>query len=325
MAKAKVPSKSKSPQELTHRIQLLCLNLWHGLDHTRPLLMLPAENPVRAWLRKAAQIQTLKQEFARYPAESCLQLLSLQEINPITRRAPQIARELGLKTHWSAVNTGVRLGRISYPPFLEEGLGNFFSAHCERPQTEKLFVSGQGYDRTLPGGIPLSAQLKERRGALMSRFFWRDMPIALVNLHLHAGPPELASLRRGEEIEKLIAWIDLKAGEDELVFIAGDFNSRPHDPELKQLADAGFERLSPSEDLHTWDPAHNAVCRASTELDRDNRWKEWDFEPKSIDHIFVRRKNKKPRWQVDCRLFATEPVDGHFISDHFGWALDIQW
>ncbi len=309
----------------SHRIRITSLNCWHGLDHTRPLLMFPVEKFRLARKRQKAIRRVLKEQIlSPLPGSQVLQLFSLQELNPISRVVPALSQELKLWSHALAVNTGARVGRLSYPLFLEEGLGNFVSKNVSEFTESHIFLSGKGWD-TQWASIPLSFHLAERRGALLSTFKWEGHSYGLINLHLHSGPPALASARRSEEIHKLLEWVELKAKDIENLFIAGDFNSRASDPEMKLLQDAGFKHLAPAGGQHSWDPDKNNLCLMSAELDRIETWRKWDFEAKSIDHIFLRQKDRSKDWKAESRLIGDTAPDGVFISDHFGITLDLSW
>lgn len=316
-----------------YRLRLLTQNLWHGLDHTKPLLMLPAENPVKSWLRRKAMMRGLSRlRASENPLMGTewdtLEVFCLQELNPLRRQLASFREGLGMDGAGVAVNTGIRVGDVSYPPFLQEGLGTLWHGHLENPQSDHHFLSGGGVDFTAPFGIPVSAHLGERRAALSVSGRWAGRRWLFVNLHLHSGAANLGhNLRRREEVESLLKWIEPKRTEADVVVLCGDFNADSDHPEMKLLIQQGFRELLPAlgENLLTWQPAKNPTCAASVALNTDPNMLAWDEVAHQFDHILVWTKDDKAPWTTRLQLTFDAPIGLSWVSDHFGLAADLIW
>ncbi len=317
---------TKNTASANYHLRLVTFNTWHGLDHTSYYLMLPAENPLRQYRRKAATVQLLANLPKPTEAHS-LEVFMLQELNPVSRVEKKIGKKLGMQSAGFAVNTGARLGRFSYPLFLEEGLGTYWTDSLIRSRSEGKFLSGWGLDYKLPFGISAGIHFGERRGALMTQGLWEGQKCCFVNVHLHAGPAVFASARRLEEIERLLEWVNASAKDADLIFLAGDFNSATAHPEIQKILDAGYESLCQQngEDTPTWDPITNSLCEKSMSLDPDPVWREWDKTVKALDHVFVMQKGKKIKWKASVQRIGDTPQEGMWLSDHFGLIVDLTW
>ncbi len=115
--------------------------------------------------------------------------------------------------------------------------------------------------------------------------------------------------------------------------IMGDFNTTKASPAVqKMIADLGlldpYEIMNPGADGFTWDSNKNP----NTAFDGAQTWAdgktlkdplsrlEADFDmevPRRIDFIFL-SKHFKPGMIKSSRLIFNEPIDGVFVSDHFG-------
>ena len=288
--------------------------------------MIPAENPLRQYLRKKALVSALAALPTTDEAHS-LDVWMLQELNPISRSVPKLAKALNMKSAAFPVNTGVRLGRLSYPIFMEEGLGTFWRGKLENVKSENQFLSGWGFGLKIPFGIPFDFQTAERRGALKLSGEWEGLKFSFFNLHLHSGPTETSTARRIQEIEKLLQWINDSSRDDDAIFIAGDFNAAGEHEEVKKILAAGFESVSlkDGKDLPTWDPVKNSLCNESAHMSRDATWREWDLSVKALDHVFLRRKKSRAKWHIEVALFGERPTQGNWLSDHYGLLVDISW
>ncbi|MBN1574649.1 MAG: endonuclease/exonuclease/phosphatase family protein [Deltaproteobacteria bacterium] len=115
--------------------------------------------------------------------------------------------------------------------------------------------------------------------------------------------------------------------------IMGDFNTTKNSPAIqKMIADLGlldpYELMNPGADGFTWDSVKNP----NTAFDGSQRWADgktlkdplsrleaqFDLEtPRRIDFIFL-SSHFRPEDIKSSRLIFNEPVDGVFVSDHFG-------
>jgi endonuclease/exonuclease/phosphatase family metal-dependent hydrolase len=109
------------------------------------------------------------------------------------------------------------------------------------------------------------------------------------------------------------------------VILAGDFTATPDTANvrfwrgLQSLGgisvcyDDAWERTHPGEPGHTFSP-RNPLRSERWRLDLDRR----------IDYIFIRCGNTSPTLDVTaCELAFDQPVDGVWVSDHFGVVADF--
>lgn len=324
------------------RLRLLTQNLWHGLDHTKPLLMPPKEGFLKHWVRLQAQAIALRKLLEEAPTsegpEEVLEVFCLQEVNPINRRMKQLRRELGMRGTTSlAVNVGLRAGEISYPFFLQEGLGILWRGALEKAHDAGCILSGHASEIRGPFGIPFTLQLAERRGAQLVAGEWHGKKLCFVNLHLHNGAPARPepAARRAREIDRLVEWIDPWVQNCDAVFVLGDFNCEQGDAGLSTLRAAGFEEILPplDEPVVTWDPEQNPFAKASLATLTIPEELEWDSRRHQIDHVFFKargkawtgRENSRPPWTFKMQRVFDAPLLGTYLSDHFGLLVDISW
>lgn len=322
----------KTASNKVHRLSVLSFNLWHGLNHSNPLLMLPAENPLESFKRQRAVLRALEREMpaAKKGESGDLQVFLLQELNPIDRQLPKIARRTGTESYGYAVNVGVRLGPLSYPPFLQEGLGTLWRGPFKKKATLPLGLSGSYLGRELPFGIQVGMHLSERRGATLVHGSYAGLKIAFMNIHSHAGPSAASVERRQNEIEKAIAWAEEMAPDIDLLIFGGDFNANADKVEMQSLVRHSFEELSldaKGQPFFTWDPIRNTLCRYTNTFSRDPEVIATDSQPRSIDHIFARwKEGKRPKnLKVASRMVFDEAEEGIWLSDHIGVKVELTW
>jgi endonuclease/exonuclease/phosphatase family metal-dependent hydrolase len=324
---------------MTKSIRIISSNLWHGLDHTRPLLMLPVENPLESYLRN----QAMMSEFVRLRAEPSdstgrqLDLFCIQEGNPVRRAARKFSKQLKMSHAFAEANVGVRVGQLSYPFLLQEGLITLWSEELQHTNTRRVVLSNPIPETCLKVAqidLPMSFQLAERRVALLATGTWQGLTIGVANLHVHHGPPEgTYNRRRKEEFEVLRDVIQLEAQRCDLFFVVGDFNCEKHHLEYQIIQDLGFCEISTdpqNQALITWDPQNNPVCSRSAKLnDPEDPAVQWDSVPHQFDHIMVRVKKTPGALPSSMTYRATrifdQPISGHWISDHYGLCAELSW
>jgi endonuclease/exonuclease/phosphatase family metal-dependent hydrolase len=124
--------------------------------------------------------------------------------------------------------------------------------------------------------------------------------VAVWNVHLQSGL-EAGAVRR-EQFRELAAWI--RGAPAAGCIVLGDFNCGPGDPEwnaLEQAFDAlGLVRVSGDEP--TYDHRSNPLAAPEP--------------PAAIDHVFARLPWL--RGSAAARRAFDAPIDGAFVSDHFG-------
>ena len=313
---------------MSRLIRVLTQNTWHGLNHSWPLLMPPVENPIAHWSR----IRDLRNglRLHKKPLRSALQIFCLQEMNPMSRLLPSLARDLSMSSDGFAINRGVSLGRLSYPPFLEEGLGMLWLGEWTNLRIRHDTLSGWAHEAQLLGSIPASFQLSERRGAQHIFGEFDGLKIEVLHTHLHHGPPEKkARARRLEELAALFEKSERAKTEAGFVadvsILCGDFNSDPDHPEMEFCESKGFTNLrspagAPKDD--TWDPSRNSICKLSTDLAEDDVQAHWDRAPHKFDHILI--KTSRPYTHQTQVAFNDGPGMGRIVSDHFGLLAEIE-
>ena len=251
-----------------------------------------------------------------------LNMFCLQELNPLDRRSADIKKVTGGELRTMEVNVGVRIGRISYPIFLQEGLCNVWNKDVADLQVYRWTLSGPAREFSR-WGWPITLQTRERRGALGLEFTYQGLRMLVVNVHLHHGPPtEGADLRRIEEIKTLLQLAQEASARVDAFFLVGDFNMEQGQQDYKFLQAEGFRELSTTPtggDLISWNPKINPICERSAHMGETL----WDQEPRQFDHIFVRGKAQVTATAPTSFLFAGQN-DLDFCSDHFGLLCPIE-
>lgn len=322
-----------------YRLRILTQNLWHGLDHTNPYVMWPAENFAVGWHRTQAQKTGLRAllETDANP-EQVLQVFCLQEINPLNRKLKNLKKDLSMEGVGVPINVGIRAGEISYPLFLQDGVGILWKGGLKNPQSESRILSGSASEWKTPAplSIPVTLQLAERRGAILVSGEWAGKTFTFANLHLHNGSPakKECSTRRSREVDTLMEWMDPWIQKSDATFISGDFNCEHGHAELSPLISAGFEEVLTAlgEPIATWDPKINPIAGASLSKS-DAQDREWDSKAHQIDHIFYKAKGKswgkredsRPPWTFRVERVFDKPILGAWASDHFGLMAEISW
>lgn len=326
------PSVSAAPPR-RRRLRLLTSNLWIGLDHTRPLLVPPIETP---WAREA-RMRAIERGLCSVrlePAPSVEQLtvFALQELNPVRRLSKRLARAVGADgVERIEVNTGVRIGDLSWPPFLQEGLALLWRGAFRAGAVSRHRLSGDGWEGRVPGlDLPIGFHLATRRGALVVSGEWMGTRLCFVDLHIHHTPHvEGQRSRRRDELEKLLVLIEPEIAAADATFLLGDFNCTRLHPELQWLARQGFEELSLDRDgapMATWDPFLNPLCRKNTDANPDPDGLAWDSVARQLDHVLCKRSPSfQPSWRASARRVFDSDAFGAWMSDHLGLVVDLEW
>ena len=140
--------------------------------------------------------------------------------------------------------------------------------------------------------------------------------------------------RREQEIARLIDFVKKNVRQNDVPYvIMGDFNTTTDSPEMRHLIGEldlldAYRIKNPHDPGYTWDPAKNT----NTEYDGSLYWANGvtSKDPKSklkaqFDRKFARRIDFvflsyqfEPNMIQEAHLIFSEPVNGLFISDHFG-------
>lgn len=328
------------------RFTAVTYNLWHGLNPVGLRRFAEYESPAQ---REARLQGFLEQTRALAP-----DVIFLEEVNPAPALSRRLARELGYDAVFAVDNAGLKLGALGLPTNLRSGLAILAKKDLGLRRVGARKLSGPfGW-----AGRWSSVQLKEFRYALGATIRLNDRPVLLLQTHLHHGPEadanvrgalqrlvadgvitaaradeivavfNLASQRRRDELGRALAWIEAEGLGAYPTLFAGDFNASPDAPELRWLQTVqGFRSTTDGsgEPLMTWDYQRNPNTHFFDDFVPVNV-----FEPavmaavqpaivtatKRLDYIFHRGWDD---WHViRAGLFADQPVDGRFCSDHFG-------
>mgnify|MGYP006287253203 CR=1 FL=1 len=319
-------------------LRLITQNLWHGLDHTRPKVMFPIETREQNAQRTQALIDGLAEQMEplKDPAKLCL--VALQEVNPVGKLTRYLAKKLRCKKYRAEANVGLRIGNLSYPFYLQEGLAFLWSAQSLRKfEGERITLSDPIPEFRLVLGkwkLPISLQLAERRVALLIKGIFDGLKIGFVNLHLHHGAPVPGGHpRRLKELHTLFSNIETEFQSYDYFFLMGDFNFESSHDEVSLLKSKGFTEISLGEKdapLITWDSGINPICHLTSSQDKHtdaaNKWGDY---PRQLDHIFMFDKRNPGKISENVTVSAYRLFDkarnGVFVSDHFGIGVDLIW
>ena len=136
------------------------------------------------------------------------------------------------------------------------------------------------------------------------------------NCHLNGGSPVEAV----EEMNEVLAFIQGQAGEDNVVFLAGDFNSTPDSPVFDRLRDEGFVDLGATSGL-SCTPGDNSGCTSETLPLADPA----NPADRRIDYIWMRSPD--PVDSTCTSRFGEAMPDGEgghlWLSDHIGVRCEV--
>lgn len=241
-------------------MRFLTYNLWHGLSPTSPIAYEALEPVGRRQLREQLQVQLLKD----LKPDVCF----FQEVNPSNKRAPMLAKELGMNFTFQPDLVGLKLFGLGIPVNLNSALVTLAGSSFGLRKVEGVSLSRPGVNLVHSWG---SWQLKEERFALFSETMlpkWGR--VLMVNTHMHHGleatPPFLEALeklatemdlspaiaseirsrlnkgseRRAHEMEVLLATLEKHQERYEVVVIGGDFNASPESGFGSVLRELGF-------------------------------------------------------------------------------------
>lgn len=321
------------PAPVRRHLRILTSNLWIGLDHTLPLLVPPLETPwARARRLRAIEEGLRSVRLEPEPGIEQLTMFGLQELNPVRRLSRRLARAVGADgVERIEVNTGARIGDLSWPPLLQEGMALLWQGAFRAQTVKRPWLSGDGWEGRVPGiDLPIGLHLSHRRGALVVSGEWLGTRLCFVDLHLHHTPHmEGRTSRRQAELETLLGVLEPELDAADAIFLLGDFNCERAHPELQWLERQGFEELSrdgEGKPILTWDPFLNALCRKNTDANKDADDLAWDSVARQLDHVLCKRRASfQPSWKVSARRVFDSAAQGVWRSDHCGIVVDLAW
>ena len=341
-------------------MKILTYNLWHGLDGIGTWFFGFVENAKQRKIRRAIQIENIR----KLNPDICF----FQELNPLLPGVQYFAKELS-KNHIEQLDlSGIKLFGFGPPFNLQSGQAILVNSETSINKINGFQMSGSGSANNNFS----SFQLSENRYALIGEIFHPEWnKILLVNVHTHHGNEfepswkaellewskkkkwdqeklekilnELKSgdMRRLDEVNNLLNYLNSINGSYDLTILAGDFNCGISNQLHKILTKNGFVnsweyKLKKPE--ATWDPIKNNLNHQSNLKFFEKQFKKCDFfddevnqwyknvllkqfnEPRKIDYIYL--KSKKI-YTSKSELFYCEK-NGTFGSDHFGVILHIE-
>jgi endonuclease/exonuclease/phosphatase family metal-dependent hydrolase len=325
-------------------MKVLTLNAWHGLDGKGTLSHGELETAASRASRLERQVGKL--------FECGPDLVFLQEVNPLSRRLPQLARALRMSAVSQTDLCGIKILGKGIPANLTSGL--VILAKTGLRKIEGLRLSGSRWSFATRH---LSFQLVETRYALLAEL--RDSPMGrllLVNTHLHHGlePSQglleqlqrlleckIVSAAQGDEILKLLNGArERRAREsnrllDRLekltpaydgVILAGDMNADPDSATIEQFRNRDLVDIVPT-GLNTWDKAANPhIFHLSEKFELTvpdfgiaavrTMLRAHEARPTRLDYILTSKKLSERVQSVT--LFGHDMHPEKSISDHFG-------
>jgi endonuclease/exonuclease/phosphatase family metal-dependent hydrolase len=316
-------------------LRICTWNAWialspYGCGWLGPVVMPHLETRRDSQLRQRRQLDALKRLHV-----SDSDIFCLQEVNPVKRRGPGLARELEMRGITQRCNAGIKYGSWGLPLHLDDGLltliGKKNGKDFRKRKIRRISLSGRAREWRPPLGPSLFAQLGEHRGALLVETCFQGRKIVVVNLHLHHGPEKIPSnaMRRKRELARLAGILKRHAKNADLLVVCGDFNCDADSGALAPLLKLGLvdaAKLSGSAQKPTWLPERNFLTRISAALALKHRStranlragrRGWEDKPHVFDRIYLR--SKRPLKKVKLKRVLDEPM----LSDHYGVLAEI--
>jgi endonuclease/exonuclease/phosphatase family metal-dependent hydrolase len=325
-------------------MKVLTFNAWHGLDGKGTLCHGELETPAGRASRLERQVRKL--------AQCGPDLAFLQEVNPLPKRLPQLARALSMRAVSQSDLCGIKIWGKGVPANLTSGLA--ILAKDELGKFEGLRLSGSRWSFAT---AHFSFQLAETRYALLAEL--KNSPMGrllVVNTHLHHGlePSQtlLAGLqrlfydkilsaaqldeilkilngareRRNREGHRLLDRIEKLAPAYDGVILAGDMNADPESSTIEQFRNHHLIEIVPA-GFNTWDKAANPHIFHLSETFQltvpdfgiaplAQMLRTHESRSTRLDYIFTSKELSTKVQSVS--LFGHDIGPEKSISDHFG-------
>lgn len=156
-----------------------------------------------------------------------------------------------------------------------------------------------------------------RKGVLFTRI---DHPtlgaVDVYTTHYQAEAKPVAERIRIEEGNKVMQEFVSQNNSPYPTIITGDFNFKPDFPEYQDL-----NRRMPL--IDTWRTANGEAPGYTS--DPSNLYKAGKEQGARIDYIFVLKQNTYKTSVQEVKITHNQPVEGFFLSDHFGVAAKIKF
>lgn len=281
--------------------------------------MLPVESVFQRQDRFALLVQNLKRLKAQFQRQDTLLMVALQELNPVASRLDSLRKALMFEGVFSRVNHGVKMGMISYPFFLDEGLAFLWSGLLKNLKVEHHLLSGQAWGLRQQSLLPFCLHLSECRGALFVSGEFLGSKYLFVNLHLHHSKAGEGDQRRRKEIAKLLELIERKKSEFDSIFLMGDFNCETGEESLIAFETAGFIDLQAGDSLCTWDALNNPYAHLEKTMNDEPEMAQWSSSPRQLDRIFAWGKIPEIK-KIELKF----QQHGEICSDHFALLATLE-
>ena len=326
-------------------LKVVNINIWSGLDYKGIIKMGEFESREKIQKRYDLLIDRLKELDA--------DVITMQEVNPLPRRAKQFAKELNMDVIYHVSEAGIQAGCIGIPVNLRQGDAIF--------SKKELNLEWVGRKR-LTGGLAgnfFAFHFDDGAQVLAGKIQFDGVPIHIFTTHWHASVPDLKRYRdsaegygsklgcsadkieeakqtltseaewRFTEAQGTVAYIQEICGDSLPFILTGDFNATTEMEEIHTLdslkvIDSFLEFYNETEGI-TWDAEHNTNVimqyPENTELHVNSIYNllDYDFNRESyrIDYIYYHPGNSKLN-AVSSSVILNSPQDGIFPSDHYG-------
>jgi endonuclease/exonuclease/phosphatase family metal-dependent hydrolase len=157
-----------------------------------------------------------------------------------------------------------------------------------------------------------------RKGVLFTRIDHPTMgAIDVYTTHYQAEDKAVAQKVRIEEDNKVLQEFISQNNSPYPTIITGDFNSVPDFPEYNDLNRRLPNLLDAWRDAHPTEPGYTS--------DPSNLYKAGKDQGTRLDYIFVLKQNTYKTTIQEAKLTHNKPVEGYFLSDHFGVSAQIKF
>ncbi|MGE0764480.1 MAG: endonuclease/exonuclease/phosphatase family protein [Bdellovibrionales bacterium] len=244
-------------------MRVLTLNLWHGLAPTGQSTFAPLESNYRRRRREELQLEALK--------AANLDLIFLQEVNPLGVRGPELAKNLSTQVFSHHDLVGLKVRGLGWPWNLNSGLATLVPGKYAPRDLGAVKLSGSKWSGEMKW---LSWQWSESRYAVVVEFLdSRFGRVLAVNCHLHHGLEmdeplkrqiqlladqgilsanaaqdlkerlQQTNHRREQEVTALLDQIEAVRDRYTLILLGGDFNCTPESAAYGHIKQFGFHDL----------------------------------------------------------------------------------
>lgn len=263
---------------MSQSLKVATYNLWHGLKPHSKFLFVHLEPKTRLRLRNELQVQLLR--------SLRLDVIFLQEVNPIWDRSLELSEELGLQSFEQVDLGGVKVFGYGFPLNLHSGLVTLVNPAWSPRWLESIKLSGPPQAKA---GTLFTLQWTECRYALLVEALHPVLgKILLVNVHLHNGIEwnseylkdiqswakrhsitesvyeELIGRfkehgeRRRAELQTLMARLKQLRRKYAALILGGDLNFSPGSSLYEKLLDGDADLTAVNrEPMMTWNPDEN--------------------------------------------------------------------